>query len=102
MAQGSATEHALGAELACQTLLTECAAWLAQTPDASGAAVAETLIEQIQTALSSARGNRLAGREFPAPARRGAGRRSCAVPQIGTAHRDRNRDDYCRCSGHSW
>lgn len=50
---GSATEARAGAELACQTLLTECAAWLAQTPDAEWTrAVAETLIEQVRTALS--------------------------------------------------
>ena len=50
---GSAAEARSGAELACQTLLAECAAWLAQTPDAAWTrAVAETLIERVRTVLS--------------------------------------------------
>ena len=50
---GSAAEARVGAELACQTLLAECAAWLAQTPVADWTrAVAETLIERVQTALN--------------------------------------------------
>ena len=50
---GSAAEARAGAELACQTLLAECAGWLAQTPDAEWTrAVAETLIERVRTALN--------------------------------------------------
>ena len=50
---GSAAEARVGAELACQTLLAEYAAWLAQTPVADWTrAVAETLIERVQAALS--------------------------------------------------
>ena len=50
---GSAAEARAGAELACQTLLAECAAWLAQPPDAEWTrTVAETLIERVRTALS--------------------------------------------------
>ena len=50
---GSAAEARVGAELACQTLLAECAAWLAQATVADWTrAAAETLIERVQTALS--------------------------------------------------
>ena len=50
---GSAAQARAGAELACQTLLAECATWLAQTPAAEWTrAVAETLIERVRTALS--------------------------------------------------
>lgn len=49
---GSAAEARVGAELACQTLLAECAVWLAQPPDAEWTrAVAEVLIERVRTAL---------------------------------------------------
>ncbi|MDG4556122.1 MAG: PP2C family serine/threonine-protein phosphatase [Candidatus Contendobacter sp.] len=50
---GSAAEARAGAELACQTLLAECAAQLAQAPGADWArTAAETLIERVQAALS--------------------------------------------------
>jgi hypothetical protein len=50
---GSAAEARVGAELACQTLLAECAAWLAQATVADWTrATAETLIERVQTVLS--------------------------------------------------
>ncbi|MCB1824746.1 MAG: protein phosphatase 2C domain-containing protein [Candidatus Competibacteraceae bacterium] len=50
---GSATLSGVGAELACQTLLAECAAWLAATPlDGDWTpAVAETLFQQVRNAL---------------------------------------------------
>jgi hypothetical protein len=49
---GSAAEARLGAELACQTLLAECAAWLARTPVAGWSRpAAETLIARVQTTL---------------------------------------------------
>ena len=63
---GSAAEARIGAELACQTFLTECAAKLAQTPVAGWTrAVAETLTKRVQTALNQrAAEARLPVREF--------------------------------------
>ncbi len=50
---GSAAGARVGAELACQTFLTECAAGLAQTPVADWTrAAAETLVERVQAALN--------------------------------------------------
>ena len=50
---GSAAQARIGAELACQTLLAECAAGLAQTPVAAWTRTdAETLIGRVQTALN--------------------------------------------------
>ena len=50
---GSAAEARIGAELACQTLLAEYAAELAQTPVAAWTRTdTETLITRVQTALS--------------------------------------------------
>lgn len=50
---GSAAEARIGAELACQTLLAECATGLAQTPIAAWTrADAETLSARVQAALS--------------------------------------------------
>lgn len=49
---GSAAQARVGAVLACRTLLAECAAWLAQAAVTDGTrAIAEQLIERVQTAL---------------------------------------------------
>jgi serine/threonine protein phosphatase PrpC len=49
---GSATEASIGAELACRTLLAECAAWLSTaTAEEWTRAAAERLLQSIQTAL---------------------------------------------------
>ncbi|HRW64935.1 MAG TPA: PP2C family serine/threonine-protein phosphatase [Candidatus Competibacter sp.] len=50
---GSATLSGVGAELACQTLLAECAAWLASTPldEDWMPTVAEQLFQRVRNAL---------------------------------------------------
>ncbi len=50
---GSAALSGVGAELTCQTLLTECAAWLAAAPLGEDwtPTVAETLFQQVRNAL---------------------------------------------------
>ncbi len=49
---GSAALSGAGAELACQTLLAECAAWLADAPAEDWTpAAAEKMLQQVRTAL---------------------------------------------------
>ncbi len=63
---GSAAAARMGAELACQTFLSECATWLAQATDADWTRTrAETLLQQIQaTLIQQATAENLPVREF--------------------------------------